>query len=304
MKPLCLPVLILSLFLSACSTAARLVPEPTLAPVSVGACTVTPGNFMAQGTGMPAAFIVNRPGGGWLDLHWRDGGPVGSWRTDSPLEVTMSHLTGSAADGVAGSGLVYLGSAENGTAQLIYDLNGQTSVLAAFPAPAVFTSLVGIAWQPIFAYAILSPSTDGSNLHSTVYLAGSDPIFSTRIVLEADRGDMRYLQPVAIHRDAIGPPDGLWYTTNLWGIGGDSLTDARTGLYYLDLGTRTSREYLSLGCPFAAIAQGQKWVAWSSADGIHAMDLSTTSQVFFARLAGNERGPARVIIAGSDGPIM
>ncbi len=304
MKPICLSVLIIFLIISACSPVTKPVIEPTLAPVAVGACSVTPDNLMAQGTAMPAAFIVNRPGGGWLDLHWRDAGPVGSWKTVSPVEVTMLHLTGSAADGVALSGLVYVGSTENGTAQLMYDLNGQTSVLAEFPAPAVFTGLVGIPGRSVFAYSTRTPSTEGNSLHSTIYLAVSDPSFTSRFVLEVDRSDMRFLQPVAIHRDAADRPDGVWYTTNLWGIGGDSLTDERAGLYYLDLATSTSREILNLGCPFAAMAQGQTWVAWSSADGIHAMNIHTTRQVFFARLAGNERGPARALISGPDGPML
>jgi hypothetical protein len=104
-----------------------------------------------------------------------------------------------------------------------------------------------------------------------------------------DSAESRYIQPVAIHRNVNDVPDGIWYTYNLWGIGGDSLTDPRAGLYYLNLSTGESLEFLGMGCQFSVLSNGQNLVVWVSPGQVHISDLHSGATTTHALLPGNDR---------------
>lgn len=289
--------------LSACSpveptATAVLEPQPA---VAIDGCTLSPHEFMNQGGSIPIALVVNPPQGSDPHLIWRDGSPLGSWQTGSPIQISKAHVVGFAPEGIGSLGLVYLDSDIEGATRLVLNRAGVINPLADFPAPAFVTDLIGVPQKATIVYSALAPSADGSWLHSTVYLAEVEPAFNSRAFLEADRSDSRYLRPVAIHRDVNDQADGVWYTTDLWGIGGDSLTDQRAGLYYLDLVSGLSREFLSLGCGFLSLSNGQNFAVWSSAGVVHVSDLHTGTDRSFPLLAGNDRGPVQALLSPSEG---
>ena len=79
------------------------------------------------------------------------------------------------------------------------------------------------------------------------------------------------------------------------------MVDPRAGLYYLDLGTSESMEFLSQGCNFSDLSTGQNWAAWGSDGVMYAADLHTGQTVSFPRLASNDRGPVHAFIGPGDG---
>jgi hypothetical protein len=289
--------------LSACSPAeptATAVPERQPA-VAIDGCTLAPHEFMNQGGSIPIALVTNPPQGSDPQLIWWDGSLLGSWHTGSPIQISKAHVIGFAPDGVGSLGLVYLGSDIDGATRLLLNRAGVISPLTDFPVPAFLTDLIGVPQKATIVYATVAPSADGSRLHSTVYLAEVEPALNSRAFLEADRSDSRYLRPVAIHRDVNDQADGVWYTTDLWGIGGDSLTDQRAGLYYLDLVSGLSREFLSQGCGFSSLSKGQNFAVWTSAGVVHVSDMHTGTDRSFPLLAGNDRGPVQALLSPSEG---
>jgi len=295
-------LLLVLLLLAACVPAA---PTPTVspssAPVSVGSCLINPHNYVRQDTSIPMAVLVKVPGSEGLSLIWRDGTSLGAWQTGFLVPRTNAHVAGSAGDGAEAVPLVFLGSGENGLIRLNVGLGGQVSSLKEFPRTVAVTGLIGIPGMPVLAYSTVEPLPDGSGVRSQIFLGNYQTIAAAKPILTVDNNESRVALPVAIHRDINNTPDGLWYTYTLWGIGGDSLTDPRSGLYYLDLETGESLEFLGMGCNFSDLSTGQNWAAWTFDGVIYAADLHTGETVSFPRLTGNDRGPVHAFIGPGDG---
>lgn len=311
MKTVSFSILLVLLMLSACSPAvARPAVVPILATISVPQpaqeCIVTPHEYQAQAIPIPVALAVNLPGEKpaipvqGVSLFWRDGAPLGVWPTGQPFPSTRIHVASSIPDGIETAPLVFLGSSEDGIASLKVSLGGQVSTLIDFPRTVTVTELMGIPGRPFIAYSTLEPSTDGSILRSQIVLGEYQSIATAESVLMTESTESRYALPVAIHRDATEVPDGLWYTYGLWGIGGDSLTDPRSGLYYLDLSTGESLEFLGMGCQFSSLSIGQSWAAWTSAEGMHATNLHTGTTTAYPFLPGMDR-TAHAFISPGEG---
>jgi len=289
------------LLLAACVPAA---PTPTvspgLPPVSVGNCLITPHDYARQDNSVPHAVLVNVPGSEGLSLIWRDGSSLGTWQTGFLVPRTNAHLTGPVSEAQTVP-LVFLGSGETGPRQLYVSLAGQIDSLIEFSTAVTVTGLIGIPKTSVVAYSTVESLADGSGLRSQIFLGDIQSIATAKAILTEENSDAHIILPVSIHRDLNNTPDGLWYTTSLWGIGGDSLVDPRAGLYYLDLGTGESLEFLSLGCNFSDLSTGQNWAAWGSNGIMYAADLHTGQIVSFPRLAGNDRGPVHAYIGPGDG---
>ena len=294
------PMLFL-LLLAACVPAA---PAPTVfpssAPVPIGDCLITPHNYVRQDNPVPHEVLVNIPGDEGLSLIWRDGSLLGKWQTGFLVPRTDAHLTGPASEAQTVP-LVFLGSGENGPSHLYVSLAGRIDSLIEFPTTVTATGLIGIPASPVVAYSIVEPLADGSGLRSQIFLGDIQTIAAAKAIQTEENSDSRIILPVTIHRDLNNTPDGLWYTTSLWGIGGDSMVDPRAGLYYLDLGTGESLEFLSQGCDFSDLSNAQNWAAWGSDGVMYSADLHTGEIVSFPRLAGNDRGPVHAFIGPGDG---
>jgi hypothetical protein len=225
---------------------------------------------------------------------------LGTWQTGILFPRLNAHLAGSASEAQSVP-LVFLSSGENGPVQLDASLGGQVSKLIEFPTRVQVTGLIGVPASPVLAYSTVEPLADGSGLRSQIFLGDIQVIAAAKAIQTLDSSESRILLPVAIHRDLNNAPDGLWYTTSPWGIGGDSMVDPRAGLYFLDLRTGKSLEFLSSGCSFSDLSTGQNWAAWASAGNLYAADLHTGKTVSFASLAGNDRGPVHAFIGPGDG---
>ena len=299
------PIPILSFVLLCLAACTPFSSKPTVSsgttPVLVGDCLITPHAYQNQDNTTPMGVLVSVPGTDGLSLLWQDGTPLGTYPAGSWLPRTNTHLAGPLSDGTDAVPLVFLGSAENGRVQLKTALGSQVTTLKEFPPNVTVTGLIGIPELSVLAYSTLETAQDGSTLRSQVFLGDTQTIATASPILTVESDASRVTLPVAIHRDVNHTPDGLWYTSSLWGIGGDSLSDPRSGLFYLDLATGKSAEFLSLGCAFSDLSSMQDWATWSAAGVLYAADLHTGKTVSFPRLAGDERGPAHAFIGPGDG---
>jgi hypothetical protein len=296
-------LLLFLLLLVACVPAAPTsTVSPSIAPVSIGDCLITPHEYARMGNAIPYAVLINKPGTRTLDLLWRDGSSLGNWQTLALVPHTNAHLTGPASKAQVVP-LVFLESSENGLVQLNTSLGGQVSKLIDLPSTVTVAGLIGIPEKPVVAYATIEALADGSGLRSQIFLGDLETIATAKPLQTMDSSEGLVLLPVAIHHEQNDTPDGLWYTTSLWGVGGDSMVDPRSGLYYLDLGTGKSLEFLSSGCSFSDLSTGQNWVTWASKGTLFAADLHSGKTVSFALLAGNDLGPVHALIGPGDGYI-
>ncbi len=298
-----LPLLLWLLLASCVPTVPPSTVSPSSAPVSVGSCLITPHNYARQDNAVPMGVLANVPGSEDLSLIWRDGTSLGVWQTGFLVARTNAHAAGSGAENFEAVPLVFFGIGENGLIHLNVTLGGQVSSLKEFPRTVTVTGLIGIPEMPVLAYSTIEPLADGSGVRSQIFLGDYQTIAAASPILEVDNGESRVAVPMAIHREVNNTPDGLWYTFTPWGIGGDSLTDPRSGLFYLDLATGESLEFLSMGCNFSDLSTGQNWAAWTSDGVMYAADLHTGKTVSFPRLAGNDRGPVHTFIGPGDGSV-
>lgn len=278
--------------------------SPGLNPVSVGECLITPHNYVRQDNNIPMAALVNTPGSEELSLIWRDGSSLGTWQTKFMIPRTSAHIAGPVSGGIDGIPLIYLGSGENGFLQLNIILGNQVTLLTEFPPTVIFTGLIGLPGLPVLAFSTAEPLQDGSSVRSQIFLGDYQTVGASSPILSNENSESRINLPVAIHRDINNIPDGLWYTMSLLGIGGDSLVDPREGLYYLDLITGKSLEFLSRGCKFSDLSTGQNWAAWTSDGVMYAADLHSGETISFPRLAENDRGPVHAFIGPGDGYVV
>jgi hypothetical protein len=263
-------------------------------------CVITLHEYARQGLPIPVAVAANVPGAEGLSLFWKDGSPLGAWQTGQPLIGIKIHVAGVITEGIDLTPLVFLGGSEDGTTSLKASLGGQVSTLMIFPPGVMVTDLTGIPGRTWIAYSTLEPAADGSSLRSTITLDEYSTIASAAPAVIVDSTESRYIQPVEIHRNVNDVPDGIWYTYNLWGIGGDSLTDPRSGLFFLDLSTGESLEFLGMGCQFSALSTGQNLAAWISPGQVHITDLHSGATTTHALLAGNDRA-AHATFSPSEG---
>jgi hypothetical protein len=245
--------------------------------------------------------LASIPGSPGLSLIWRDGTSLKTWQTGTLAGRMNAHLAGSGNDEGDTVPLVFLGMDANGLSQLKVSLNGETTVIREFPRSVTVTNLIGIPTLPVIAYSTVESFADGTGLRSQVFLGDYQSIASANPILSIESSDPQIIQVVAIYRDVNNSPTGLWYTYAPWGIGGDSLTDPHAGLFFIDLASGKSLEFLSMGCNFASLSISQSWAAWESDGVLYAADLHTAEPISFSRLSGYDRGPVHAFLGPGDG---
>jgi len=303
MKKLITTTLFALFLLAACAPAVTpQTPEPAkVTPAqTVEGCFITAHEFPRQDIPIPVTLLVNAPGVEGLSAYWRDGTFLGTWPTGNLFPSTMVHAASPLVDGSNATPLIFLGGNEDGTTSLRVSQGGEVRTLKDFPREVTITGLTGVPGQAWIAYSTVEPGADGSSLHSSIYLGEYQSIAGSAAVLTADSAEARILLPVAIHRDVNNTPDGIWYTYSLWGIGGDSLTDPRAGLYYLKLSTGESMEFLGMGCQFSSLSTGQNWAALTSEGVLHITELHSGVTNNIRPLPGNDRF-AHVFISPGEG---
>lgn len=295
MKTISITALSLMLLLAACAPATSATPtaesnqDAVRVPVEAEECIITPHELLSQGIPIPVALAVTIPGNQGLDLFWRDGTAMGNWPTGVPYPISNMHVATPITDDVEAAPLVFLSSSEEGLASLQVSLGGEVTTLMEFPREIQPTGLIGIPSSSLIALSTLQPSQDGTILTSRITISDYRSIATAQPALVTESTQSQYAIPVAIHIVDENVVDGLWYTYNLWGIGGDSLTDARAGLYFLDLSSGESIEFLGMGCQFSALNTGQNYAAWIGEGAMHATDLQSGTTAVFPLLPGNDR---------------
>ena len=226
------------------------------------------------------------------------GDAVGAWRTTLPAPNSAIHIAGSIASGVGNTPLVFPG-AENEFLGLKVSQDGQITGLLDFPPGIVFTDLTGAPGNPWVAYSVIEPQLDGSSLMSKLYIGEYDQLAALEPTIVVENKEARILLPVALRMQG-GVPQGIWYTYGLWGIGGDSFVAPNAGLYYLDLVSGSTHEYLTLEQHFSSLSPDQTWAAWTPDLPNAAMsvtNLVTGDSKSFALLADRDRGAVHAFIS-------
>jgi hypothetical protein len=154
----------------------------------------------------------------------------------SLYEPTFIHFTGSFEPGSMDVPLVYY-SLEGGGTLKVND--GQNS--SVFATASNLIAMVGAPAQPVVAYSLFVTPQSGYDTSSELYVGTLDaPPIDPILTIANEEGYAIY--PLAV--EAVdGQPLGVWYTTQLWGIGNVAFAPQR-GLYYFDLATELVTTYL------------------------------------------------------------
>jgi hypothetical protein len=146
------------------------------------------------------------------------------------------HFTGSFEAGSMDVPLIYY-SLEGGGVLKVN--NGQNSSVYV-NAPDLI-AMVGAPTQPVIAYSLFVAPQSGYDTSSELYVGTlNDPPVDPILVSNNEEGYALY--PLAVET-ADGQPLGVWYTTQLWGIGDVAFAPQR-GLYYFNLMTELVTTYL------------------------------------------------------------
>jgi hypothetical protein len=142
-------------------------------------------------------------------------------------EPTFIHFTGSFEPGSMVHPLIYY-SLEGGGVLKVGD--GQSSSL--YRDTPNLIAIVGAPAQPVIAYSLFVAPQSGYDTSSELYVGTLDaPPIDPILTITNEEGYAIY--PLAV--EAVdGEPLGVWYTTQLWGIGNVAFAPQR-GLYYFDL---------------------------------------------------------------------
>jgi hypothetical protein len=179
-------------------------------------------------------------------------------------EPEYIHLAGPFSEGSMDVPLIYFSLEAGGVLKVS---EGQNSSLYT-SAPGLI-ALVGAPAQPVIAYSLFVTPQSGYDTSSELYVGTlSTPPVDPVLTIVNEEGYALY--PLAVEV-VNGQPSGVWYTTQLWGIGNVAFVPRR-GLYYLDLATEIVTTYLpasesnEMGA-FSYIPTGfsidQTWIAYT-----------------------------------------
>ena len=265
----------------------------SVTPVAGETPQITP-----QETRLPAGILVNPGTDQVITLYNPEGGLVGAWQTTLPAPASAVHLAGSIASGVDNTPLVFPGT-QNEILGLKVSQAGQITGLLDFPRGIVFTDLIGAPGNPWVAYSVIEPQKDGSSLMSKLYIGEYDKLAAVEPTIVVENKEARILLPVALRMQS-GVPQGIWYTYSVWGIGGDSFVAPNAGLYYLDLLSGSTHEYLTIEQRFSNLSPDQIWAAWTPDLPDAAMNLTNLDSgetISFPLLPESERGAVHAFIS-------
>ena len=262
-------------------------------PATGAAPQITPQEII-----LPRGTLVNPGVNQELTLYNPAGDVVGAWQTTLPAPNGTIHIAGSIASGVGNTPLVFPGT-QNEILGLKVSQDGQISGLLDFPRGIVFTDLTGAPGNPWVAYSVIEPQRDGASLVSKLYIGEYDKLPAIEPTIVVENKEARILLPVALRMQS-GVPEGVWYTYGLWGIGGDSFVAPNAGLYYLDLVSGSTHEYLTIDQRFSNLSPDQTWAAWTPDQPNAAMTLTNLvsgETISFPLLPDSERGAVHAFIS-------
>jgi hypothetical protein len=182
--------------------------------------------------------LITAMHGGEVTVYNLEGQPSLTYSLpDLPFyEPTFIHFAGSFESGSMEVPLIYYSLEGGGVLKVS---NGQSSSL--YTNTPNLIAMVGAPAQPVIAYSLFVAPQSGYDTSSELYVAMLDaPPIDPILTITNEEGYAIY--PLAV--EAIdGQPLGVWYTTQLWGIGNIAFAPQR-GLYYFDLATELVTTYL------------------------------------------------------------
>jgi hypothetical protein len=179
-------------------------------------------------------------------------------------EPAYIHFTDHFEQGSMDVPLIYY-SLEGGGMLKVSD--GQNS--SVYTTASNLIAMVGAPAQPVIAYSLFVAPQSGYDTSSELYVGTlNDPPIDP--ILTSNNEDGYALYPLAVET-GNGLPLGVWYTTQLWGIGNVAFAPQR-GLYYFDLMTELVTTYLpdtesndmgSFSYSLAGFSLDRTWVAYT-----------------------------------------
>ncbi|MBI9047596.1 MAG: hypothetical protein JEZ06_24135 [Anaerolineaceae bacterium] len=166
-----------------------------------------------------------------LHLYDINGNVITAFQTPG-LEIypnSILHIAGPIPQGPITVPIAYF-TIENG-GEIRVNINDQISTLTNSP---YLHTLIGVPGQPIFAYTLVEPS--GYDLITKLYFGTLNNIAGTAPIYTHTDVEGYALHPMAI-KMVNGQPEGIWFTRQAWGIGGDVVYAPQKSLQYLNLNT-------------------------------------------------------------------
>ena len=163
------------------------------------------------------------------------------------------HLGGNMWEGAVNGPLIFTTFEDQG--MIKQNFNGQTSDL--IPGPDIF-NLSGAIGHNIFVFNQIWYANE--TLASQLYIY-NPAMGGTRFVHEWLDSDFTALFPMGIDVDE-GETQGIWYTYQPWGIGGDIVFPPLEGLLYLDLNTGNESLILAFGFNPVGLSTDKSLVAY------------------------------------------
>ena len=211
-------------------------PFPSAPPVDTPTDSPEAGITSAEGLSPTGIMAVNP--GGEVTIYNLEGQPAHTYLLPdlSFYEPEYIHLAGPFSEGSVDVPLIYFSLEGNGVLKVH---NGQNS--SFYTSAAGLIAMVGAPAQPVIAYSLFVTPQSGYDTSSELYVGTlSAPPVDPVLTIVNEEGYALY--PLAV--EAVnGQPSGVWYTTQLWGIGNVAFAPRR-GLYYLDLTTELVTTYL------------------------------------------------------------
>ncbi|MGB7537105.1 MAG: hypothetical protein WBM17_01075 [Anaerolineales bacterium] len=209
------------------------------------------------------------------------------------MQKDFMHLAGNLAMGAEALPIVYF-SLEGG-GKLRSNVHNVLSDLA--PAPNL-TSLLGAEGSSFLVFATVDMMNQSINRVYAGHLAeiaSLSPVLTWTPDPAAHIGNA--IHPLAVHSVA-GTADGFWYTYTMEGIG-DVNYPPYNGLYFFDLETSVSAEFLPAADAFGGISPDQTMIAYGAGQGgtpglitggLTVRNLITCQETFIPYNAGSNLG--------------
>jgi hypothetical protein len=247
---------------------------------------------------LPNGFITGASDGSSITFYGLQGQPLGVVQTTgmSSGGLWYVHVAGGVLDDPSSVPLVYMTYENQGNIK--QSLNGNVSILVAGPDVACLRGALG---KPVLAYTVVTWDTDTDALISHLFVGNLNEINTAPLVLEHTDPMMQAVLPLALRADDE-KAQGVWYTLEPWGIGGDIVFPPNGGLFYLDLDTGGSTLHLTEDFNPAGISPDQSWVvySWFESEGeptLTLYNLDTTVMVKLPLDSSSDRGAGYAVIS-------
>lgn len=177
------------------------------------------------------------------------------------MESDMAHLAGNLAMGADALPIVYFSLQGGGKLRV----NNNNILTELAPTPNL-TSIMGAEGNPFVVFVtvdMMNQSINRMYAGNLADLAGLQPVMTWTPSQEGHIGNA--IHPLAV-RYSGGAANGIWFTYTMEGIGNVNFPPYN-GLYYLDLSTNQTVEFLGTANALGGISPDQTTIAYGAGQG-------------------------------------